>query len=213
MVHFKSGIFKDANGTYKNMIIYQMRGETYGRKKPSYDGNAGSPTREVQNSRMTSVVTLFQSIKHTFLVNSWRSDALRNKISSGYNYFVKKNIKAFGDNYNVGDFTQLTLCVGTLQTPFGMKQQPSSARTCSLTWETAPWMLQRRGKDQLIAAVIYEDEPFRVEIITNTGATRQDGEATFSVDRSDVRNVHVYCFFANEDRDLFSESVYFNFHF
>ena len=62
MVHFKSGIFKDANGTYKNMIIYQMRGETYGRKKPSYDGNAGSPTREVQNSRMTSVVTLFQTL-------------------------------------------------------------------------------------------------------------------------------------------------------
>lgn len=171
MVQIKSGVLKEANGTYKNMVVYQMRSKTYGRGKPSYDGNADSPTRKIQNIRMASVVTFFQTIKNTFLTDSWRSDAHRNGVSSGYNYFVKKNFKAFGDNYDIGDFSLLTLCMGTLQTPFGMKKQSSSSGTCTITWDTTPWMLQRRNKDQLIAAVIYEDEPFRIEIITDTGAT------------------------------------------
>ena len=213
MVQIKSGILKDANGTYKDMIVYQIKGKTYGRKRPAKDGNANSPIREMQNTRMTSVVTLFQSIKNTFLVDSWRAEARRNEISSGYNYFIKKNFQAFSNNYNIGDFSRLTLCAGTLQIPFNMEKQVSSPGTCTITWDTPAWMLNRRGGDEVMAAIIYDDEPFRVEIISNTGATRQDGNVTLLLSRPEVKNVHAYVFFTNENRDMFSESIYFNFCF
>ena len=58
MVEIKSGLLKDAHGQFDGMVIYHKRGKTFGRKFPSYDGNAGSPTRAHQNTRLSSVVTL-----------------------------------------------------------------------------------------------------------------------------------------------------------
>ena len=123
MVEIKSGLLKDAHGRYDGMVIYHKRGKTFGRKFPSYDGNAGSPTRAHQNTRLSSVVTLYQSVKNTFLVYSWNREANNRNIASGYNLFVKENINAYDTDYNIGDFALLKFTVGDLQMPFHFRQQ------------------------------------------------------------------------------------------
>ena len=114
MVEIKSGLLKDAHGRHDGMVIYHKRGKTFGRKLPSYDGNVDSPIRARQNARLSSVVTLYQSVKNTFLVYSWNREANNRDISSGYNLFVKENINAFDTDYNVGDFALLKFTLGDL---------------------------------------------------------------------------------------------------
>ena len=95
--------------------LYTTKEEkTFGRKFPSYDGNAGSPTRAHQNTRLSSVVTLYQSVKNTFLVYSWNREANNRNIASGYNLFVKENINAYDTDYNIGDFAPVKIYRGGL---------------------------------------------------------------------------------------------------
>lgn len=209
MVEIKSGLLKDAHGQFDGMVIYHKRGKTFGRKLPSYDGNVDSPIRARQNARLSSVVTLYQSVKNTFLVYSWNREANNRDISSGYNLFVKENINAFDTDYNVGDFALLKFTLGDLQTPFQFRQQEAPEGILSITWDTAPWICDRRNKDELVLAVIYDNEPFRVQIIENTGITRNDGIANILLDQTNATEAHIYTFFTNADRDSFSNSLYY----
>ena len=209
MVEIKSGLLKDAHGRHDGMVIYHKRGKTFGRKLPSYDGNVDSPIRARQNARLSSVVTLYQSVKNTFLVYSWNREANNRDISSGYNLFVKENINAFDTDYNVGDFALLKFTLGDLQTPFQFRQQEAPEGILSITWDTAPWICDRRNKDELVLAVIYDNEPFRVQIIENTGITRNDGIANILLDQTNATEAHIYTFFTNADRDSFSNSLYY----
>lgn len=115
MAEIKSGLFKDARGRHCGVVLYQRKGKTFSRNLPSYDGNAGSPTWAQQNTRLSSVVTLYQSVKKTFLVHSWNREANRQNIVSGYNLFVRENIRAYAPDYNVGDFALLKFTLGNLQ--------------------------------------------------------------------------------------------------
>ena len=91
-----------------------------------------------------------------------------------------------------------------------MRRQEAPAGTLSLTWEPAPWSNYRRNRDELALAVIYDHEPFRVEIIDHTGITREDGMAAITLEQPLAREAHVYAFFVNTTRDGFSNSTYFN---
>ncbi len=209
MVKIKSGLFKDAQGQHDGMVIYQRGGKTFGRKLPSYDGNAGSSTRSKQNARLSSVVTLYQSIKSTFLIYSWNREAHNRNVSSGYNLFVRENIKAFDTEYNVGDFSLLQLTVGDLQIPFHLQQQEAPEGVFSIIWGNTPCGYDRRNKDELVLAVIYDNEPFRVQIIENTGITRDIGVANIPLEQPEATEAHVYAFFTNADKDSFTNSRYF----
>ncbi|RGV36646.1 hypothetical protein DWW18_00125 [Butyricimonas virosa] len=209
MVEIKSGLLKDACGRHDGMVIYKKRGKTFGRKLPSYDGNVDSPTRAKQNARLSSVVTLYQSVKNTFLVYSWNREATNRDISSGYNLFVKENIKAFDSDYNVGDFALLKFTLGDLQIPFQFRQQQAPEGIFSITWDTTPWICDRRNKDKLILAIIYDNEPFRIQIIENTGISRNDGIANIPLEQPEATEAHVYAFFTNTDRDSFTNSLYY----
>ncbi|HJA16068.1 MAG TPA: hypothetical protein H9796_13485 [Candidatus Butyricimonas faecavium] len=209
MVEIKSGLLKNARGQYDGMVIYQKGKKTFGRKFPSYDGNAGSPTRFQQNTRLSSVVTLYQSVKNTFLTYSWNREANNRNIASGYNLFVKENIKAFDTAYNVGDFALLQFTLGDLQIPFHLQQQETPEGIFSITWETIPYGHNRRNRDELVLAVIYDNEPFRVQIIENTGITRNIGIANIPLEQPEATEAHVYAFFTNSDRDSFTNSRYF----
>ena len=210
MVEIKSGALLGAHGRYQGMVIFQKGKKTYGRALPSYDGNADSPSRKVQTARLAAAVTHYQTIKETFLYHAWRMEATRREVISGYNLFLKENIKAYNTDYTVGDFRLLTLIPGALQVPFRMQQQEAPAGVLSITWEASPWVSRQRNKDTFMLAVIYDDEPFRVEIIENTGITRLDGTATIPLAKAGAGKAHVYAFFTNEARDAFTNNVYFN---
>lgn len=210
MVEIKSGALLGAHGRYQGMVVFQKGNKTYGRALPSYDGNADSPSRKVQNARLAAAVTHYQTIKETFLYHAWRMEATRREVISGYNLFLKENIKAYNTDYTVGDFRLLTLVAGALQVPFQMQQQEAPAGVLSITWEASPWVSRQRNEDAFMLAVIYDDEPFRVEIIENTGITRLDGTATIPLAKAGAGEAHVYAFFTNEKRDAFTNNVYFN---
>ena len=210
MVEIKSGALLGAHGRYQGMVVFQKGNKTYGRALPSFDGNADSPSRKVQNARLAAAVTHYQTIKETFLYHAWRMEASRREVISGYNLFLKENIKAYNTDYTVGDFRLLTLVAGALQVPFRMQQQEAPAGVLSITWEASPWVSRQRNKDAFMLAVIYDDEPFRVEIIENTGITRLDGTATIPLAKAGAKEAHVYAFFTNEARDAFTNNVYFN---
>ena len=93
--------------------------------------------------------------------------------------------------------------------PFHFRQQDAPEGILSINWETTPWILDRRNKDELVLAVIYDNEPFRVQIIENTGITRTDGIANIPLEQPDATEAHVYAFFTNADRDSFTNSLYY----
>lgn len=210
MARVKQGNLVGVSGRVDNMILYTKKKETFMRKVSTKEPPPRSEAQKTQNTRLSSVVTLYQSIKNTLLDEAWRMEASRQDILSGYNLFVRMNLKAYSKNYTVGDFMLLTLSAGTLQLPFQLRQREITPGTCSLGWEASPWMPTPRISDKLMAAVIYDNEPYRVEIIENTGATRYDGEATFPLSSPGASEAHVYCFFTNKDTSNFTNSVYFN---
>ena len=93
MVEIKSGALLGAHGRYQGMVIFQKGKKTYGRALPSYDGNADSPSRKVQNARLAAAVTHYQTIKETFLYHAWRMEATRREVISGYNLFLKQSVQ------------------------------------------------------------------------------------------------------------------------
>ena len=155
MVEIKSGALLGAHGRYQGMVIFQKGKKTYGRALPSYDGNADSPSRKVQNARLAAAVTHYQTIKETFLYHAWRMEATRREVISGYNLFLKENIKAYNTDYTVGDFRLLTLVPGALQVPFRMQQQEAPAGVFSITWEASPWVSRQRNKDTFMLCLLY----------------------------------------------------------
>ena len=210
MGEIKSGNLKGASGRIGDLIYYNVNGKTYTRRAP-VNGKAGTTLdKEVQRSRMRAVGMLYQAVKTTPLVDAWRMAATREHTKTGYHLFVKRNINVFSDDYCVGDFRLLSLSVGQLPVPFQWREKEGKANSCSMQWNSYYPTPGGKGTDRLHAAVIFDNEPYRVEWIGETGYKRSDGEAEIPLEHSSAREAHVYCFFVNEEGDSFSDGVYFH---
>ena len=205
-----SGEMKGVSGRMGEIIYYNVDGKTYTRKMPAATRAGSTPDKMLQHARMEAVVTLYRSVKATLLETAWRMAAKQEKTRTGYHLFVKRNINAYTDGYQVGDFGLLTLSAGRLPIPYRWRQEAAEAGQLVSHWDTVMPLAGGNETDRLMAAVIYDDEPFRVEIIRETGYTRADGSATIPLTSTTAREAHVYCFFVNREEDAFSRDVYFH---
>lgn len=117
--------------------------------------------------------------------------------------------KPLTQNITSGTSPYYSLPWGTCRFPSTFNNRKPRKESFQLPGETPRDGYDRRNKDELVLAVIYDNEPFRVQIIENTGITRDIGVANIPLEQPEATEAHVYAFFTNADKDSFTNSRYF----
>ena len=203
-----SSIMNGASGKVGNIIFYNTDGETYFRQSPQGYSDCKSPKQLLQRSRLICTQTFFKSVKKCLLYDVLNRAATLEKRRSGYHLFLKLNTNAFGEDEFI-DYSLLTFAQGALQLPFNFQLAGSGSSRVELEWTNNNEQTTAKGSDRLLVAAVFPDEPFRVVMLPETGATRKDEYAVIPLEKNIDGDVQLYCFFASSDLQDFSDNRYF----
>lgn len=196
-----------ASGRVGDLVLYQVNGKTCFRRRPRKSGAVFSEKRILQQNRMIGAQTLFLSVKTCVLYDVFNLAAREQNLRSGYHLFLKRNLRAFGENGTI-DYSLLSLSEGNCQFPHHFRPEGGQGKQVRLVWEVQPELSNRQGKDRLMVAAIFSEEPYRIVMLPETGALRRDGQACFFLPAEGNGQAHLYCFFAGETGKSFSAGRY-----
>ncbi len=108
------GILGGVSGTVGNAIGGSWKGIDYIRIKPDHHNDANTEKQIQHRAKFSAVVALAKSIKTKIIKPVWDQLAVK---MSGYNLFVKENIKAFDVDGAVSDYSLLTFSNGNVSLP------------------------------------------------------------------------------------------------
>lgn len=203
-----SSLMHGASGKAGNLIFYTVNGKTYFRLCPGHYSDPRSAKQLLQRQRLICAQTLFQSVKKCLLYDALNIAAKQQKRRSGYHLFLKLNTNAFGSDDSI-DYSLLSFCRGNLQLPFNFRLTGSNNRQAEFVWNNHDEQTTARESDRLIAAAVLPDEPYRVVLLPEVSALRRDEYAAVPLNGDIRRDVHLYCFFARQDLQSFSDDRYF----
>ncbi|MCM1031789.1 MAG: hypothetical protein NC410_10180 [Oscillibacter sp.] len=196
-----------ASGRVGDLVLYQVDGKTYFRRHPRKVGKTASEKRILQQKRMVGAQTLFLSVKKCILYEALNAAAREQHVRSGYHLFLKRNIRAFGEN-DVIDYSLLSLSEGSRQFPHHFHLEEGQGKQVLLSWEMQPELSTRQENDRLKVAAVFPDEPYRIVILPGVDALRKDKQASFLLPVEGSGQAHLYCFFADEAGKTFSPDRY-----
>jgi len=191
-------------GRVGNTVFYRVGEETRVR---GVAANYEDPeTREQQccRSRLRVATRFYQHLAGTLLKEVWRVAAGTG--GNAFNYFMKVNMMVFKPNGKIGDFSRLQMTVGLLQKVNNLMVSMDEDDRVTLTWEEFSGLPSARGDDRLMVVVLYGNRSFSPLLIEGIGATRQDGMATFQLNRKWGTVAHLYCFFGRKEGKAYSMS-------
>lgn len=202
------------SGKIGNMIYYVVDGKQYIRRaalpgKKSKREIQGIPA--IQQGAMTrfSMLQSYYSFYREFVSDDIWKAAGRVEHCRADNLFHKTNSPCFDDRGNLVDFDRFSFSRGELLVPRRIALEGDGVHY-RVTWEEERCGLLTAPDDELCIGVIYEARSGRPLLLTEVCGKRADCAGTFTLNREVAGVVHVYCFWAREDRTAFSESVHFS---
>lgn len=194
-------------GRLGNVVFCELNGVPYARRAPEVVNNPNTPKQQAVRSRLRVAVRFFQKLKDTPLKDILDVSA-KGICSSGYTLFMKKNLKAFQANGQVGDFSQLHFAAGKRQQGYNLTGSIDERGMVTLNWENGVRVDSAEKKDRLMVVALYSDRAFTPILLENVEALREEREAIFRLVRLKGVKVHCYCFFVSPDGEKFSDSQY-----
>lgn len=194
-------------GRLGNVVFCELNGVPYARRAPEVVNNPNTPKQQAVRSRLRVAVRFFQKLKDTPLKGILDISA-EGICSSGYTLFMKKNLKAFQANGQVGDFSQLHFAVGKRQQGYNLTGKIDERGMVTLNWENDVKTDSAEKKDRLMVVALYSDRAFSPMLLERVHAQREDREAIFQIVRLSGAKIHLYCFFVSPDGEQFSDSQY-----
>jgi hypothetical protein len=182
------------SGTIGNIVAYQRHGKQCFRIKAKHVKDAKSIKQEIQRNRFNAVVQLSKKCLNEVLVRVWKRGAAH---MTGYNLFVKKNIRLIDKNCEITDYENLKMSVGKLLLPSGFKIDVKLYGNCVITisWEYDSKEVWFNPKDRIQIVAIINSEVIHVRGLT---ATRIDKTATFQLSCGGGSRIHLYVYFYDE---------------
>ena len=118
------------------------------------------------------------------------SDATHGQNISGYNLFIKENIHSFTETGEITEFSGLKICYGPLYIPDYFGMQYTTPDLIRLEWNPG---YKNQG---------FDDDLLQIAIET----IRATGAYTVTLPAERGKEIHLFAFFKNKYRNIFSES-------
>jgi hypothetical protein len=192
------------SGTLGNIIGYQRLGVQCFRSKPICFKDANSPKQVAQRNRLKAINQFAKKCMNEVLKQIWKRCAVE---MTGYNLFIKKNMRITDELGKITDYSNLTLSVGKLELPYEFKIETKVEGNCPVTisWENEDREKIATLKNRIQVAAIINSEVIHVEGLT---ACRGDKTVTFQLPCGGGAQIHLYVYFYNEDTMDGSHSYY-----
>jgi hypothetical protein len=192
------------SGTLGNVIGYKWRGIQCYRSKPFQQKDPKTPKQVSQRIRFTAFQPLAKKCLNKTLKEIWKRCAVE---MTGYNLFIKKNMRITDELGKITDYSNLTLSVGKLELPYEFKIETKVEGNCLVTisWENEGREKIATLKNRIQVAAIINSEVIHVEGLT---ACRGDKTVTFQLPCGRGARIHLYVYFYNESTMDGSPSYY-----
>ena len=118
---------------------------------------------------------------------------------SGYNFFLKENLKVLTEDGEITDLGLLQFSAGTRARVGSLEGRRTEEGRVELWWDNSPMTDEEEGEDRLVVIAVAENRMFSPEEVKGVDAAREDGFARFSLDNMEGRKAHLYCCFVSPD--------------
>jgi hypothetical protein len=187
--------FLGFHGTFGEIIIYQLNGEWYYRKKPASIPKEFSDKQIEHQERFGAFHKFAKVAMDKTNKKIWEK---KSRKLSGYDYFVKTNMRYFDKSEEFCEFEKLRFSVGDHSLPDDMiiENSDQSKREYIIRWDEKTDIVDIDLNSSLRIIALKND--FQVEFIS-VKATLADGAATFQLPWKDEKIIHLYAYFFSKN--------------
>lgn len=205
MAKVKEGSGLALSGKADGKVYVQFNGGTYTRSLPRRTKDSVTPRMLRSQNRFGEVSHFCKKFKWTVIPQIWNAEAVK---MSGYAFFMKTNMPAFGPDGNLADPKKLILSTGKLPLPEGLEARRLSpeSSTIQVSWQKDLHLGGIHLKDELMVISAADGN---YSEITGTGITRLALGGSVELPQLSSPATHIYLFFASKDKRDYSESVCF----
>jgi len=203
------------SGSVSNLVFYQRNGVNYIRSKPSSYRDAKTEKQLAVRGRFTGCNRFYDHIKADVFRQVWKTVASGTG-KNAKNLFVQHNMYAFGKDKEVIDYGRLCFSSGLLPLPDRIQIERHNNHDYLLQWEYDAEKAIGAPNDRLY---IVELRPVKqpddllenyTVVFHETGVCRSEKKASFSTSSGFNDQIHLFCFWGNEQNSVFSGSYYLN---
>ena len=194
------------SGKVGNTVFYRVGADTRVRSTPAEYSDAKTPEQMDCRSQYMVAICFYRHMVVTPLREVWRV-ATGGMSASGYNFFMRLNMKVFKPDGKIADFSRLQLAVGMLQKVNNLRGEVDDRDVVTLTWEENAGLAPARMGDELMVVVLYGDRSF-TPVFEEVRATRGERKAMIQLNRKRGMAAHLYCFFRAKEGKAYSSSQY-----
>lgn len=210
MAIYENPLFRGLSGKIGELVFFWRGGKLCVRSAGEAKGPTGAG-QLAQQARVRAIAILWRSLQRTGVSPYWQQ-AAKIKHLSGYNLFVKENIAAFTGEGRIGDFSKLSLSVGTLQLPDCMQLTVGEEGTLRLEWQNVTKYPGCRETDRLCLLLLKRDDNFDFYRLDVGEVLRRDNHVVFRLPAAYLGYTHLYCYFCSASGEKVSKSRYFLIH-
>lgn len=208
MAIIKSKFWRALSGKIGELVFCYIKGRQYLRQRPRRGNQETQPAQLLQMNRMRACVSFYHANMDTPIPDIWKLVA-REVISTGYNLFVKANIRLFDMEHRIGDYSRLQLTCGVLEMPYEWSIRRVDPDHVQLKWCSSQQLTEERQNDRLQAFWLRDNGSFDIEIFPLPDIRRGAQEAVLPLPADHETDWHLYLYFANKEKSAFSGNKYF----
>lgn len=198
------------SGKIGELVFFRRRGRTCVRSAGEVKF-PHSAAQLAQQARVRTVAIFWRSLQRTRVTRYWQQAAKVQQLS-GYNLCMKVNVAAFTGEGRIGDFSKLSLSVGTLQLPDCMQLTVGEEGTLRLEWQNVTKYPGCRETDRLCLLLLKRDDNFDFYQLDVGEVLRRDNHVVFRLPAAYLGYTHLYCYFCSASGEKVSKSRYFLIH-
>ena len=205
MAKVKDGSRSGLSGKADGMVYVRFNGETYTRKLPQRKKEAWTPGMLQNLERFRQVNSFCSQFTTTVIPQIWKGAAEK---MTGYAFFLKSNMPAFGPDGSLQDAKKLRFSTGKLSFPQGFEAQRSEVdnNRIEVIWPKELHVGGIHLKDELMVISSGDGE---YSDISETGILRGQLSGSFELPELSSEASHIYLFFGSRDHRDYSDSVCF----
>lgn len=206
MAIVKSSLFPKVSGRLGNTILYEVGGQLRHRSLPGRYHDQKSPEQTAQRTKVKSIAKLYHHLSLQLLVY-WKQLAI-GSICSGYNLFMRENIRHLSAEGEIVDFSLLKICKGELLLPEEMSAKITAEGKLKLNWEMPVGSDQYTSYLQIAAYTPTKTMNPKIRILESTTVRKEAKGYEYEIPAGLETPAHFYAFFKSRYTNDVSDSCY-----
>ena len=192
------------NGKFGDWVMCRRGGKTYVKRRTKIQAPA-TEMQEAARRRWKATVRFYQQLP-TEAREFLNRVARVNGTWSGYNFFLKENLKVLTEDGEITDLGLLQFSAGTRARVGSLEGRRTEEGRVELWWDNSPMTDEEEGEDRLVVIAVAENRMFSPMMAEGVDACRKDGIAWFPIAGKEKRRAHLYCCFVAPDGEGFSRT-------